>query len=177
VTAKCLPALLVTALVLVSSVLHAQAKLGGQGGTLVLQSGGTTKIDGSTYVQAVALVNYVGEPLKALQLRVISSGGLRLRSVERGTHIATPSEWNLSHVIAPGKNGVDTAKVVIFGFGTASLPPREFSELLALSYDIDSTVTDRTARLSLINVLGALTRGENAHVVAGPPRTVSLKNK
>lgn len=145
-----------------------------QGGTLTLGSGGRLSPADSTYVETIVLRDYIGEPLKALQFRVISSGGLRLRSVERGTDIQSNSGWNLSHVIIHGTNNVDTAKVVIFGLGHTALPTRPFTELLTMTYDVTSS---HGATLFLSDVLGALTRGENANVVTGPPRTVSLKKR
>jgi hypothetical protein len=125
-------------------------------------------------VQTIGLEAYVGQPLKALQLQVISNEALRLRKVTRGGDIGNSSAWNLSHVIVHGRSGVDTAKVVIFGFGMTSLPPRQYSELLLLTYDVVPSARGTTAVLSLVNVLGALTRGENARIIAGPPQTISL---
>jgi len=143
-----------------------------QGGTLNFGPEAELTPDGSTYLQTIGLANYVGQPLKAVQLRVISSGGLRLRSVERGADTRSSSEWNLSHVIVHGKTGIDTAKVVIFGLGATSMPARPYSELLTVTYDVLSS--SGTATLSLSDVLGALKRGENANVVVGSPRIVSL---
>jgi hypothetical protein len=145
-----------------------------QGGTITFSSDGKLAQNSSSYVETVGLEGYVGQPLKALQLRVISRGGLKLRSVERGADIRNNSEWNLSHVIVHGKNGIDTAKVVIFGLGTTALPARQHSELLTVTYDVISSDGTGTAMLSLSDVLGALTRGENANVAAGPQRVVSL---
>lgn len=143
-----------------------------QGGTLNFGTEGKLAPDGSTYLQTIGLADYVGQPLKAVQLRVISSRGLRLRSVERGADIRSSSEWNLSHVIVHGKTGIDTAKVVIFGLGVTSMPARPYSELLTVTYDVLSS--SGTATLSLSDVLGALKRGENANVVIGSQRIVSL---
>jgi hypothetical protein len=160
-----------------TTVLHAQNRQTGiQGGTLTLNPVGELSWNGTTYVQKVSLSGYIGQPLKALQLRVISSNELRLRNVERGIDINNSSEWNLSHVIVHGKKGVDTAKVVIFGLGATSLPPREYSELLVVTYDVISSSHGKSAKVWLANVLGALQRGENAQIVAGPSQTVFLNN-
>jgi hypothetical protein len=147
-----------------------------QGGTLAFGTDGKLTQNGSSYVETIGLEGYVGQPLKALQLRVISKGGVRLRSVERGADIQSNAEWNLSHVIVHGKSGVDTAKVVIFGFGTTSLPVRQYSALLTVTYDVLSSNGTNTATFSFSGVLGALARGENANIVAAPQHTVSLKN-
>lgn len=155
--------------------LHAQVKeTSPQGGTLVFGPAKKVTPNDSSFVQTIGLEAYIGQPLKALQLQVISSGALRLRKVERGGDIGSGSAWNLSHVIVHGRAGVDTAKVVIFGLGMTSLPPSEYSELLVVTYDVVPSAGGATALLSLVNVLGALTRGENARVVAGPPQTISL---
>jgi hypothetical protein len=144
-----------------------------QGGTLVFASEGLLSPNDSTYEERIVLVDYVGQPLKALQLRVISSGGFRLRSVERGADIGSP-EWNLSHVIVHGQNGFDTAKVVIFGMGRTGLTARPYAEMLTVTYDV---VSSSGVTMFFSDVLGALPHGENANVVAGSPRTVALKRK
>jgi len=149
-----------------------------QGGTLTFGSDGTVISGASYYSETIGLAGYVGQPLKALQFRVISRGGLRLRSVARGGDIRSSSEWNMSHVVVHGKDGVDTAKVVIFGLGVRSLPSREYSDLLKLTYDIVRPDGSGNATLLLTDVLGALRNGENANVVAGSQRVVSLgKNR
>lgn len=147
---------------------------GTQGGMLVLVGRGSYAPNETVYEEQVVLRDYVGEPLKALQLRVISQGGVRLRSVERGADLGNAFQWNVSHKIAHGQNGVDTAKVVIFGMGHSALQPSAYTELLTIKYDV---VSPNGATLFLSDVLGALSRGENAHIIAGPTRTVAVKRK
>jgi len=145
-----------------------------QGGLLVFAGSGRLAPTDTTYVEHVVLRDYVGEPLKALQLRVISQGGIRLRSVERGADLTSAFEWNMSHVIVRGQNGVDTAKVVIFGMGHNAFPPRAYTELLKLHYDV---ISPNGATLVFSDVLGALSRGEDAKVVAGSSRTLSVSKR
>lgn len=156
---------------IVGAIANAQTS---QGGVLVLVGSGSYAPNDTVYAEQVVLQDYIGEPLKALQLRVISQGGLRLQSVERGADLTNAFQWNVSHVIARGQNGVDTAKVVIFGMGHNALPPSPHTELLTVKYEV---VSPNGAALVLSDVLGALSRGENAQVVAGPSRTVAVKRK
>lgn len=145
-----------------------------QGGTLTFASQGSLAPNDTTIVETIILRDYVGESLKALQFRVISTDGVTLRSVERGADFSNSSEWHVSHVIIHGTNGIDTAKVVVFGLGNTMLPARAYTEVLTVRYDL---VSFKGARLLLSNVLGGLASGENAYVVAGPPQTVLLKKK
>jgi hypothetical protein len=147
-----------------------------QGGTLTFGAATrTSPKDSSIIEETISLEGYIGEPLKAVQFQVITTGGLKVRSVQRSTAIQNSTEWNFSHMITHG-NSVDTAKVVIFGMGRNALPVRAYSDLMVVTCEIAGTATEPT--MSFANVLGALSRGQNANLEAGPPRILSsIKGK
>ena len=155
-----------------------------QGGTLEFGASTRTRLDNTTnYADSLKLVNYVGQPLKGLELRIITNGLVIVRSVTRGRDIPAPA-WSFSSVIARGPANVDgssndTIKVVIYGTGSTALAAGTYNNLLNFTYDaVNISDPDvQTSTISLANVLGGLVLGEDAQVVAGPAQTVTLNNR
>jgi hypothetical protein len=154
-----------------------------QGGTLQFAGPTRTRFDNTNdYRDSLQLAGYVGNPLKALQLHVVTNGLLIVRSVERGSDIPSPG-FSFSSVIARGPVNADgstndTIKVVIFGNGSSALPPGTYNSLVRFSYDVVN-ISDpvQTTTISLQGVLGSDAQGGNAGVTAGPNQNVTVNNK
>jgi hypothetical protein len=160
-----------------------------QGGTLQFASTTRTRFDNSTnYLDSLQLVNYVGQPLKALQLRFITNGLLIVRSVSRGLDIPSP-QFSFSSVIARGPaeldgSSHDTIKIVIYGTGSNTLPGgsapgSNYLSLVRFGYDVVniSDPDQQSAPVYLTAVLGSLVNGTDAGVTAGPQQVVTVNNR
>jgi hypothetical protein len=150
-------------------------KASGTAGTVSVQAG---LVRGSG---EVALENYTGQPLKAIQFRVIAASSNKLKSVLPGSSVANRKNYNCTYVIAPGIPDAlgkrsDTVKVVIFGNAWTEFPGGSSIKLLTLNYEqpvVSGTSAD-TVSFKITELVGALSRGEAASVSAGPQSSVSL---
>jgi hypothetical protein len=149
-----------------------------QGGSLEFSSAAVTRCDESNNNSAVLkLVGYVGQNLKALQLRVIVPTDYlaNVGGVSRGSNLPS-AQWNFSHVTTHGPSA-DTIKIVFFGNGTNSLPPGTYNDLVRFTYStVNITGVQTTTQLSLANVLGSTPVGTNAQVIAGPNQVITILN-
>jgi hypothetical protein len=142
----------------------------------VLTFGPAQTLDANTRnVQvSIRLQNYTGGPLKAMQLKIVSSGSIKMQSVGLGKDIADKSAWSLSYELVRGRSNTaanisDTMKIVIYGNGPNALQPGSYEDLLKVTFDM---VGSRDSNLKLVGVLGSLPNGEKAGIAVGEPQQV-----
>jgi hypothetical protein len=156
-----------------------------QGGTLQFIAPARNRLDNTVgYRDTLEIAGYVGQPLKGIQLKVITQGLLTVRSVSKGAAIVSPANaWNFSYVIARADtqradgSSVDTIKVVIYGNGSTSLPAG--GQLVAFEYDVVN-ISDpdvQTTSIGLQGVLASLSNGDNAQITAGPDQAITVNNR
>jgi hypothetical protein len=129
----------------------------------------------------IALENYTGLLIKAIQFRVIATSTNTLKSVLPGSSVANRNLYNCTSVIVPGTPDAygkrsDTVNVVVFGNGPTELPAGSSIKLLTLHYEqpvLSGTSAD-TVSFKITQVVGALSRGDAARVEAGPESSINL---
>jgi hypothetical protein len=164
-------------ILLVVAAVVAEGALGMPAPTGEVGFGETRQVSGSELVQteSVVLRDYSGQPMTALQLTLICEGPYRLLGVERGTAIADSAAWRLfseARLRRGASAGADTVRVVILSASLAGLGPARDSTLLSVIVQRPTVMAPGAAhaRLSIIDVVGALRTGDNAHLHPGQPR-------
>ncbi|MEJ2616344.1 MAG: choice-of-anchor D domain-containing protein, partial [Ignavibacteriaceae bacterium] len=155
------------------------------GGLLKFKSSVKNLLKGSTgNPDTVVLSNYSGQPLKALQFKLLignSNGGLILRSVSRGKAIPA-NQFNFNYEIyrgtyLPDGSSIDTVKIVILGNGTnAIIADQGEQDIIEFSYDILNISGDSMKTFNhLSDVLGATgSPVTNADLGTGPDETINI---
>ena len=150
-----------------------------QGGDLLFSAPTVTRCDASDgYQEKLQLVGYVGDPLKALQLKVHVPNALLINvsGVQRGANLPAGG-WNFSYVINH-LAGEDVINIVAFGNGSTSLPPGTYTDLVRFNYGtVDISTLTAASSISFSDVLGSTPLGVDAHVTAGPAQTVNIMNQ
>jgi hypothetical protein len=135
--------------------------------------------DNSTVTDSLVL-RLDGEPLKALQFRLVTSGHTILRGVSRGSVLSSSSWWFFSNTVrsAVQEDGSvsDTCSVVILGTGTASIPPGIHDDLVTFRYDVVNATEEKAGLIQLVDVVGALTDGSDACVSPGGSQRLTIRN-
>jgi hypothetical protein len=152
-----------------------------QGGTLQFSVGQVYRCDNSNgFSETVQLAAfYAGQPLKALQARILVPLDLlsNVGGVTRGSSVPSPA-WNFSSTITHGL-AYDTVKVVLFGNGSNSLASGNVTpyNLIRFNYST-ANITQNALQTSikLADVLGAQPNGSDALVMAGPDQVVNVVN-
>lgn len=155
-----------------------------QGGTLQYAASARTRFDATNgYTDSLQLVNYVGQPLQALQFHVVFNGLMRLRTITRGTSVPSAS-FGFDYTIARGAaqaNGAsnDTIKAVIYGLGTNTLAPGTYNNMMKFSYDVVniSAPDTQATSIGLTRVFGSLALGGDALVTNGGAQNVTVINR
>ena len=151
-----------------------------QGGDLLFSTGTVYRCDETDgNSETLKLVNYVGDPLKALQLKIFIPNTLltNVAGVTRGSDIPA-AQWNFSYQTYYNPTNTEV-RIVIFGNGSNALAPGTYNDLVRFQY---STLNITGASsvpvlLSLAGVLGSTPTGTNAGVVGGPDQTVNVVNR
>ena len=134
----------------------------------------------------VVLSSYSGQPLKALQFKLLvgnPNGGLVLRSVSRGAAIPA-NQFNFNYEIfrgtfLPDGSSVDTVKIVILGNGTNAIAADQGEQdIIEFSYDLLSISGDSMKTFNhLSDVIGATgSPVTNADLGTGPDETINIIN-
>jgi hypothetical protein len=149
-----------------------------QGGRLSFGGDRQVSAGARGMTEVLKLVDYRGVPLKALQLRIAATGGVRIRSVARGEDVKDQVRWNFSHDVKEARPGTgaggDTAKIVILGNGPNELKGGASYSLLEVTFDLPSGPSAGEPSLRLHGVLGSTPRGENARVSPGTPMRLTF---
>jgi hypothetical protein len=150
-----------------------------QGGALQFSAPSVLRCDESDgYQETLKLVGYVGDPLKALQLKVIIPNALltNVSGVSRGSNLPS-AQWNFSYQIYHNPTN-EEVRIVLFGNGTNSLPPGTYNDLIRFSYSTVNVTgaVPQVALISLTDVLGSTPSGTNAGVTADPDQNVNVVN-
>jgi hypothetical protein len=150
-----------------------------QGGDLLFSAPSVTRCDASDgYLEKLQLVGYVGDPLKAIQLKVHVPNTLLINvsGVQRGANLPA-SGWNFSYVINH-LAGEDVINIVAFGNGSTALPPGTYTDLIRFNYGtVDISTLTGSSSISFSDVLGSTPLGVDAHISAGPAQTVNIVNQ
>lgn len=155
-----------------------------QGGVLEFKSSISQRFDNTTNnCDTVILSDYSGQPLKALQLKIIVTNGrkLKLRSISRGSSIPASSflfDYQIYRgVINEDGTSIDQVNVVLLGNGENVLYPKQSHNILTIEYDIASIENDLdTVSIILTEILGATCMPvQDANIRSGSEKTLFLK--
>ncbi|MBP9582572.1 MAG: T9SS type A sorting domain-containing protein [Ignavibacteriaceae bacterium] len=155
-----------------------------QGGVLEFKSSISQRFDNTTNnCDTVILSDYSGQPLKALQLKIIVTNGrkLKLRSISRGSSIPASSflfDYQIYRgVINEDGTSIDQVNVVLLGNGENVLYPKQSHNILTIEYDIASIENDLdTVSIILTEILGATCMPvQDANISSGSEKTLFLK--
>jgi hypothetical protein len=134
-------------------------------------------------VGEIALENYSGSSLKAIQFRIIATSMTQLESVLPGSSIFDIKLYSFHHMVFPGTpdafgKRADTIRVVIFGNGKTVIPLGASVKLLVMNYqkpNVAGTSAD-TVTFKVMDVMGALPppRVEAARIEPGPEVSLNL---
>jgi hypothetical protein len=156
-------------------------------GLLKFKSPVRNLLNGATgNADTVVLSSYSGQPLKALQFKLLvgnPNGGLVLRSVSRGAAIPA-NQFNFNYEIfrgtfLPDGSSVDTVKIVILGNGTNAIAADQGEQdIIEFSYDLLSISGDSMKTFNhLSDVIGATgSPVTNADLGTGPDETINIIN-
>jgi hypothetical protein len=148
-------------------------------GTLRFSAAQRIVLDNSTVADSLVL-RHEGRPLKALQLRLVTSGRTILRSISRGSVLPSDKWWFFSNVkrgsVQEDGSVSDTCSVVLMGTGTVTLPPGVYDNLVTFRYDVVNAAVEAAGVLQLLDVVGALADGSDAHTSAGGAQTLVIHN-
>ncbi len=168
-------------------LLNGIGKAQSSSGLLKFKSSARNLLNGSTgNPDTVVLSGYSGQPLKALQFKLLvgnSNGGLVLRSISRGAAIPA-SQFNFNYKIYRGTflsdgSSVDTVKMVILGNGTNALIANQGEQdIIEFSYDLLSISGDSMKTFNhLSDVIGATgSPVTNADLGTGPDEVINIIN-
>lgn len=154
-----------------------------QGGVLEFKSSFAQRFENSiNNCDTLILSNYSGQPLKALQLKLLvaNTSKLKLKSVTRGSSIPA-SSFLFDYQIHRGviqENGalVDQVNIVLLGNGENVLYPKQSHAILTIEYDITSIENDLdTTSIIMTDVLGATcTPVQDANIITGNEKTIYI---
>jgi len=132
-------------------------------------------------VGEVAMENYSGPPIKAIQFRIRATSINKLISVLPGSDIADGKLWSFHHTVFPGTpdaggKRTDTVQVLIFGTGLTVLPQGSSIKLLSINYEKPKTTgtSADTVTFQISDVIASLQRPEAAAVGAVPKVSLDL---
>jgi hypothetical protein len=155
-----------------------------QGGVLEFKSSITQRFENTfNNRDSIIISNYIGLPLKALQLKIIvgGSGKLKIKSVTRGSSIPA-SDFLFDYqiykgVLKPDGSSTDEVRVVLLGNGNNVLYPAQSHHILTIEYDVVQLELDvDSTSIELSGVLGATcTPVQDANIIAGEEKTILLK--
>ncbi|MBL0174917.1 MAG: hypothetical protein IPP94_06590 [Ignavibacteria bacterium] len=178
-------------LFLVSSRLLPAIPVGGSlpgspppGGTLGFATPHVTVLDHrSGQTGSIALTQFEGDSLLALQFRVVNRAGhLRFEGASPGDSLAASGTWHFSYAIRrgalqPDLGATDTLTIVLFALNGAALPAGSYQDLVRFTYAVsDIAAATASTTLSIEDVAGSLPGGADAFLGAGPPQEVTIMN-
>lgn len=150
-----------------------------QGGTLEFDSTARVRNDlTSGIADSVMLRNWIGQPLRSLQFKIINVGNAsgpltRLTGVSRGERIRNTAKWVFQYEIGhgpiqPDLSSVDTIRVVILGVTDSITAGSSTQSLVKFTYStVDITDSVKTTKFSFGGVLGSTWSGMDANVLVG----------
>ena len=153
-----------------------------QGGVFQFSASPIRRFDNTQYEDSLRLVGYVGQPLKALQFRVIMNGLLRLRTIERGSSVPSASygfDYTLVRgpVAANGESN-DTIKALIYGLGSNALPAGTYNNMMKFTYDaVNISADSLPTSITLDRVFSSLATGADAQVSSAGNQSVMVVNR
>ena len=157
-------------------------------GLLKFKSSVRNLLNGSTgNPDTVVLSGYSGQPLKALQFKLLvgnSNGGLVLRSVKRGAAIPA-NQFNFNYEIyrgtfLPDGSSIDTVKIVVLGNGTNAITAAQGEQdIIEFSYDLLIITGDSMKTFNhLSDVIGATgSPVTNADLETGSDEVINIINE
>jgi len=153
-----------------------------QGGKLGFTTN-RTYFDNSTGYKDTLKLTLAGNPMKALQFRIVTDSLLIIRSVSRGAAIPA-AFWNFSSVIKRGKQNVDgsskdTIKIVILGNDTTKLVAGTYNDFVRFEYDaVNISEPDtQSVKIAIKDVFSSQFDGTSAMLTADTAMTVTLFNR
>jgi hypothetical protein len=153
-----------------------------QGGVLNFSSATKTTFDNSKDNSDSLKLNYVGQPLKALQFNLVSDSAVILKEIKLGSDLPA-DKWSLSYVFVRGtrlgnNTGKDTVKVVLLGLDTNKLYEGNYTNLFTFKYDVANiSWNNSTTPLKLTSVMSSLVNGTNAQITAGVNQIITINNR
>lgn len=140
------------------------------------------RVRDNTTVRDSLRLSFTGNPLKALQLRLITDGRVILRSVGRGADLPADRWFFFSRLVrGPTQEDgsvSDTCSVVILGMNATTLPPSSYRDLLSFTYDVVNAAGDAplTTAIRLVEVVGAHADGSPSGIIGGSGQLIQIQN-
>ncbi|MBE0644400.1 MAG: choice-of-anchor D domain-containing protein [Bacteroidetes bacterium] len=143
-----------------------------QGGELCFRSPGQNVGDAQTGLKdTVQLQSYAGEPLRALQFRIINGSTSRLNSVSRGDRVSDPAKWIFQYEIGHGPvdpltfASIDTIRLVILGVSDSIKASDTYpADIAYFQYSTTNTPLDASTTMELAEIIGSTSLGHPAMV-------------
>jgi hypothetical protein len=154
------------------------------GGIIAFENTESLRMDNASgFVEHLALLNYTGQPMRALELRVANTMG-KIRITRATLDPAfTGGGWIaqtriIRSALQPDRGTNDTVVAVLLGLDTNYIQPAMQRRVLSIEYEtVDVLSSDpSTTTLQILEATGSLDDGADAMITAGSPLRIRLTN-